>query len=124
MHVEADIRLLNYLTRAIATFGYASAEAILSLRLLRGNSINTPPIVEARVSLARSMAAVCTWDIKEFHGDRRFTLTVDYPLPPGDTEPFFFFAVVQAEIWVGSGAGIANASLQCRVERFRVSTTC
>jgi hypothetical protein len=125
VHVEAEIVILTYRTEAIALpLGYASAEALVTLGLQDDH--NT--LAEDRVSVARSIAAVCTWDIKKpisGTADILITLSVDHALPsnyyPTGT---LLTAYVDLETWVGCAWGIASSYISCIVQNFRTYTTC
>jgi hypothetical protein len=123
VRVEADVALSLYRTDAMALFGYASSEAILRLQLLDGTTV----LAEQRMSLARSIAAVFSWDIKDSDfGDHPLRLALDYPRPTGAPTDAELSAVVQVEGWAGAGAlgGMATSWVRGTVTGFRVYTAC
>jgi hypothetical protein len=120
LRVEADVYIGWGGTHAIATPGYASAEVILHLKLLDGATV----LQDQSLSLARSIAAVFSWDDKEIvPGVRR--LTLDYARPGGAPSDVNLSAIVEVETWAGAGAlGTALAELRCGVNQIVVSNAC
>jgi hypothetical protein len=120
LRVEADIDIGWGSTLASGTPGYASGEVILHLKLLDGATV----LAEQRQSLARSVAAVFSWDEKEIvPGSRQ--LTLDYARPGGAPADVNLSAIVEVEAWAGGGGlCTAEAYMRCDVNQIVVSIAC
>jgi hypothetical protein len=120
VRLEADVAIAEGGTHTVGAFGYASAEVILHLKLLDGATLLT----EQRLSLKRSVSAVCTWDDKRIAAGTQ-SLALDYARPGGAATDVTYSAEVEVEIWAGVGAaGYAEGAIRCTVEAFRVLTAC
>ena len=116
--VTAVVNNLEYVTTATALLaGYASAEAIVNLRVLEGARV----VASDRVSVRRAVAAVFGFDDRR---DRVRSVTLGgtfvRPAPAG---PGRYTVVVEFEGWAGAG-GLAGArvAMNGTVRPIRVTT--
>lgn len=103
IRVEANVTVNAYELSAPAFFGYASAEAIVNLKVMDGSKI----VAKDRRSVGRAQSVVFFWSVVK-GGPITFTLATEFTGGLGRQ----YSAHVDVETWIGGG-GVTGLMAKC-----------